>query len=164
MKKKDKIDKEFLKDLAARLPYGLRGIVQIQASTGEYSIESGHLEFVDIDVDVELLGLNVDTDDIEVIPLDSKYSDVICDYCYTVYEFTPYLRLMSSMIKDEIEYVSNNLLYIADSTAPYDKEVGIYSGYASKYVRWLNENHFDYNGMIEKGYAIAASEEIYKVK
>ena len=29
---------------------------------------------------------------------------------------------------------------------------------------WLNEHHFDYNGLIEKGLALEAPEEMYKTK
>lgn len=37
------------------------------------------------------------------------------------------------------------------------------SGSAIEYINWLNENHFDYNGLIEKGLAIEALEGMYKI-
>lgn len=150
--KKYKIDEEFLKDLAARLPYGVRGQVQIEVSTGQYSIESGHLEFDDVDVDVELLSINVGNEDIDVEPLDDKYSDILVDYNYTVNDFIPYLRPLSSMTdEEEKEY---NILS-SSACSPIDSQ---------KFIDWLNEHHFDYRGMIEKKYAIAAPEEIYEKK
>ena len=63
-------------------------------------------------------------------------------------DFKPYLRPMSSMTEDERkEYVS--LLEMCQCGDIYEYEV----------VDWLNEHHFDYRGLIDKGLAIAVTEE-----
>lgn len=62
--------------------------------------------------------------------------------------FKPFLRPMSSMTEDERkEYVS--LLEMCQCGDVYEYEV----------VDWLNEHHFDYRGLIEKGLAIEVTEE-----
>ena len=61
-----------LKDLCTRLLYGVKGTVEIEVSTGEYSIESGHLLFMEKEIDVELLGINKETEEIEVYPLNNN--------------------------------------------------------------------------------------------
>lgn len=64
----------------------------------------------------------------------------------------PYLRPMSSMTKEErIEY---NI--IKCSICPEDADD--YAGF----VEWLNEHHFDYRGLIPRGLALEAPEDIYK--
>lgn len=67
--------------------------------------------------------------------------------------FKPYLRPMSSMTEEEEkEYIDiDNLSY----SCPM-----IYAHFpASKRIDWLNAHHFDYKGLIEKGLAIAVTEE-----
>ena len=68
----------------------------------------------------------------------------------------PYLRPMSSMTEeefDELERVPSYTIY-SDGTL-------ISNG---KDVDWLNEHHFDYRGLIEKGLALEAPEEMYDNK
>lgn len=55
----------------------------------------------------------------------------------------PYLRPMTSMTEEESEEFSN-------------MEIVGYSNYD-----WLNAHHFDYRGLIEKGLALEAPEEMY---
>lgn len=69
-----------------------------------------------------------------------------------------YLRPMSSITDEELEWIKNNL-YIADSTAPYEKEAIIFAKYSSKYINFLCSRHLDYNGFIERGLAIAVTKE-----
>ena len=58
----------------------------------------------------------------------------------------PYLRPMSSMTEEEkIDY---------QAFFNYD---GV--EYPEEYIDWLNAHHFDYRGLIEKGLAIAVTEE-----
>lgn len=65
----------------------------------------------------------------------------------------PYLRPMSSMTEEEKkEYRKTENLSMLDlhhypSLESYD---------------WLNEHHFDYRGLIEKGLALEAPEDMYK--
>ena len=58
----------------------------------------------------------------------------------------PYLRSMSSMTEEEkAEYQA---FFSYDSVE-----------YPEEYIDWLNARHFDYRGLIEKGLAIAVTEE-----
>ena len=66
-------------------------------------------------------------------------------------EVKPYLRPMSSMTDEEkLEYRKTQWMYQADYCAPeYFDDIDSYD--------WLNKNHFDYRGLIEKGLAIDAT-------
>lgn len=62
----------------------------------------------------------------------------------------PYLRPMSSMTEEER----------AERTALlYELEGHINEDVTYKYQDWLNAHHLDYRGLIEKGLAIAVTEE-----
>ena len=61
----------------------------------------------------------------------------------------PYLRPMSSMTEEEKKYVYRNF-------SPTGQEL-----FSLPYVDWLNEHHFDYRGLIEKGLALEATTEMY---
>jgi len=68
--------------------------------------------------------------------------------CPLVEEVRPYLRPMSSMTEEEKEEY--------DKTFDWD-----YSIQGTPFD-WLNEHHFDYRGLIEKGLALEAPEDMYK--
>jgi len=76
----------------------------------------------------------------------------------------PYLRPMSSMTEEETKYKLSNFFKVIDT-----KIEGV--GYiptlnftnALKYINWLNKNHFDYRGLIEKGLALEARKGMYKL-
>lgn len=63
-----------------------------------------------------------------------------------------YLRSMSSMIRKEKQsyYKLMDNLHFTDG-----------SFYSPDIKDWLDENHFDYRGLIEKGLALEAMEELY---
>ena len=69
--------------------------------------------------------------------------------CYDVSGFLPYLRPMSSMTEEEIDEFTQFDVY--------DESDYIMPNY--KVVDWLNEHHFDYRGLIEKGLAIEVTKE-----
>ena len=79
--------------------------------------------------------------------------------CYddeTVYidNVRPYLFPLSSMTeeqKKEYQYITERWMN--------DPAYSI-----SDSIDWLNKNHFDYRGLIEKGLALEASEEMYKTE
>ena len=62
----------------------------------------------------------------------------------------PYLRPMSSMTEEE-KLMYEGLMIGTDNVS-----------YMLDVIDWLNEHHFDYRHLIEKGLAIEASSEIYK--
>lgn len=69
--------------------------------------------------------------------------------------FKPYLRPLSSITDEEaeeFEKLSNKLLIDGDN-------VEIWAAVTD----WLNSHHFDYRGLIEKGLALVAPENMYKI-
>lgn len=71
----------------------------------------------------------------------------------TLYNIKPYLRPMSSMTEDEQRTL--------DSMCNGVEMVSRLSGLKmfDKAFDWLNDNHFDYRGLIEKGLAIDATDK-----
>ena len=67
----------------------------------------------------------------------------------------PYLRPMSSMTEEE------KLKYITLTHYNTDDEGNPYRELTVEALDWLNENHIDYRGLIEKGLAIEAPEWMY---
>ena len=62
----------------------------------------------------------------------------------------PYLRSMSSMTEEEKDEYDKTFDWdYAIQGTPFD---------------WLNAHHFDHRGLIEKGLAIEASEDMYKTE
>ena len=66
-------------------------------------------------------------------------------YHIEVENIKPFLRTMSSMTEEECKEVG--------------KHITIYDT-----VDWMNEHHFDYHGLIEKGLALEAPEGMYKTE
>ena len=113
-------DKDLLlRDLCARLPYGVKCRYQ-------------HIQYVENGkiIDINMFGL---------VNVDGHIKD-ICD-------IKPYLFPLSSMTEKQKEFLRQQNWYIAIST----------SGTIETTIEgfdWLNKNHFDYRGLIEKGLAI----------
>lgn len=147
--------KLLLKDLSARLSYGVK--VAIEYSKDKYT-HIYDLREIDNDTTSEL------RQQVTVWNY-GLYSSVIS---YPFIDCRPYLRPLSSMTEEERKEVEevikshkpspdgiinnkgmDNLLFSISST----------SGYL---IDWLNAHHFDYRGLIEKGLAIEAPEEMYK--
>lgn len=90
-------------------------------------------------------------------------------------EVKPYLRPMSSMtLEEECEFCrlfecdSVNAMYgyinwVVGGSCDYD-EFDIEFSKLAKIIDWLNKHHFDYRGLIEKGLALEAPEDMYKSK
>ena len=122
-------DKELLlKDLCARLPYGVK---------------------------VESVFLNTDTKKRKSCGLEVFDATCILMIRDGFGEFKPYLFPLSSMTekqKKEYQYITERWMN--------DPSYSI----ISDSIDWLNENHFDYRGLIEKGLAIdATGTDIYAV-
>ena len=129
-------DKELLlKDLCSRLPYGVKAKVETTDSNGNEIKDDGVLNSVFID----------------------EYGKAyICiDGCeYELDDVKPYLRPMSSMSKEEKAIYSNYKIVV--------RGLGIVFEYNLDFVtEWLLKHHFDYRGLIEKGFALEAPEGMY---
>lgn len=137
-------DKELLlKDLCARLPYGV--MIQIP-----------ELFYPQRKVTEKLVTIN----DLWHFNDDGTYIENV----------KPYLRPMSSMTEEEKEELShllpkywnveidklNNFYF--DTSYSIFIEIDVFLNI----IDWLNKHHFDYRGLIEKGLAIEAPEGMYK--
>lgn len=129
-------DRELLlKDLCARLPYGVK--IQVFRTSMENESLSD-----------------------EVLSYLSKDGNLMEVEGEILSHIKPYLRPMSSMTEEEkricygaalpIDYCSGGSLYGTDDTE------GLL-----QYFDFLNEHHFDYRGLIEKGLALEAPERMY---
>ena len=84
----------------------------------------------------------------------------------------PYLRPLSNMTEEEEKKLKSTLPFSISFTWDVHNEFIIYTDseydgdhYFSCFVDiqdWLNEHHFDYRGLIEKGLALEAPEDMYK--
>ena len=72
-------------------------------------------------------------------------------------DIKPYLRPMSSMTEEERKDMGKIVTTVYGGTVVDDDFVNVI-----KYIDWLNEHHFDYRGLIEKGLALEAPEGMYK--
>lgn len=130
MTQEDKI--LLLKDLSARLTYGVKAYVKNWSKLdrkwyeGVYTVESIHPYLNDILVCSE-------RGSVEVI---LGYDD---------YEIKPYLFPLSSMTEEERNEYKHFVAFSGNPTG------------LANFIDWLNAHHFDYRGLIEKGLAIDAS-------
>ena len=77
------------------------------------------------------------------ISVSTKDADIV----FECTEVKPYLRPMSSMTEEERKEYKH---FVAFSGSPDG---------AANFIGWLNAHYFDYRGLIEKGLAIAVTEE-----
>ena len=122
-----------LKDLCARLPYGIKAFY--------YGAEEERETW----------------DEIECVTLDG-YVD-IGQYSLPIERIKPCLFPLSSMTEEQynefFSYYHNIEMAEVKSSGDYLKAA--YIGDDAKYS-WLNKNHFDYRGIIPMGLAIDATE------
>ena len=81
--------------------------------------------------------------------------EVIAGTSVRIEEFKPYLRPMSSMTEVESEKFEEFLELQSEYTTGADIR------FKYDMFDWLNSRHFDYRGLIEKGLALEAPEEMY---
>ena len=130
-------DKELLlKDLCARLPYG----VKLQLYNGE--LDNDVLNSIDTEEYIIVNG----KDDIENIK--------------------PYLFHLSSMTEEQYNSlhelgILDNCSHSYEYINPHIHGVSFifkqFKTYSLDLIEWLNKNHFDYRGLIPKGLAIDAT-------
>lgn len=163
-------DKELLlKDLIARLPYGVK--IELTNSWGY------HHENVAKKGDVTIDRLKGFTGSYFTIyhdnPLDWSWYESDID----VEDIKPYLFPLSSITDEQMEELEElcDMYTPDDDYHPYahmgikvlykhvlDDDYKISSDFNTDVIDWLNKNHFDYRGLIEKGLAIdATNKNIY---
>ena len=74
------------------------------------------------------------------------------EYGCQIYDYRPYLRPMSSMTKEERKNFADHIANNDNVSIPLE------------YIDWLNSHHFDYRGLIEKGLALEAPADMYKIE
>ena len=133
-------DKDLLyTDLCARLPYG----VKFACNKNVYTAKGLDL-------------IVTDEGDWEYAVTAKGIAPIEIDF------IKPYLLPLSSMTEeqqeefdriyaDDMQVVANNLKNKLDGK-PYETNLGHY-----RHIDWLNANHFDYRGLIEKGLALDAT-------
>lgn len=140
-----------MKDLCARLPYGLKASVRGSIEENiTFDILSVTTNF-NFRVFVENCFISVShSEDIEVV--------------------RPYLRPMSSMTEEEKKELSKKYIWNIqsgqiqiryhsqgcwddDTECPTEEYIILFD--------WLNARHFDYHGLIEKGLALEATTDMY---
>lgn len=84
---------------------------------------------------------------------------LLADLLHCEDDFKPYLRPMSSMTEEEI----NEFILISDITLRLGDKRSICI-LSLEQIDWLNAHHFDYRGLIEKGFALEAPEGMYKTE
>ena len=124
-------DKELLlKDLSARLPYGVKCIVTKSRTEEGQKGDMGKI------VNICLEGVAC----IDTSPFYSEFGN-----------FKPYLFPISSMTEEQWE----ELMFISEIRITFtpDRIIEVYKNT----IEWFLKNHIDYNGLIEKGLAIDAT-------
>ena len=123
-----------LKDLCGRLPYGVKCVFHSKDGCVPSTI-------LRVDVENEVV-MFADRPDMQK---DKSFS-----YLHLIEHIKPYLRPMSSMTeKEKNEYFGRTMTIDIVETS-------------QQVIDWLLKHHFDYRGLIEKGLAIEAPEDMYK--
>ena len=127
-----------LKDLCARLPYGI--ICRKDCKT----VDNEDFYLDEYPYPIELAKyLTIDDMDITI---------------------KPYLRPMSSMTEEEKEELRQRFCYEWEESVTELMYYSIEIGDADYFIDWLNSHHFDYRGLIEKGLALESPEDMYDLK
>ena len=155
MKKEDK--ELLLKDICARLPYGVKVHYHLKRS-GEDGVFSFDREHKNIGV---LYYEHYSEDAKKDCNYDKEHFSIILCGCYYGEDIKPYLRPMSSMTdeeREEFRTIGGIMSY-----SPQHNTWAL-SAIAPEAYDWLNAHHFDYRGFIEAGLAIEAPKDMYKTE
>ena len=136
-----------IKDLCARIPYNVVGKCELDASYDT----SFDTVFQTHKFNAEVYGIKEDL--LLVTPLiedndEQTYAELEVADGVSILDFTPYLFPLSSMT----DYQKSDYQFITE------RWMNDPSHSISDSIDWLNKNHFDYRGLIEKGLANDATE------
>ena len=103
--------------------------------------------------------------DLDVIDYDNYlYPDYLEKMMSDSIKLKPYLRPLSSITPEEKKYIKYKWGYSDwDTLNDFINYTLIDTCDAESFIDWLNENYFDYRGLIEKGLALPAPEGMYKI-
>lgn len=148
-----------IKDICSRLPYGVIGKCEIDASydTSFDTIFQTHK------FDAVLYGLKEDL--LFVTPLiedmdEQNFAEEEVADGVDILDFTPYLFPMSSMTDEQKKYITDKWGINEEFDFEIDPNWGEYFvelGYTVDFIDWLNKNHFDYRGLIDESLALDAT-------
>ena len=129
-------DKELiLRDLCARLPYG----VKIKTSYDKMS-EPIELRFINPRNESFAVGSNF---------------TLISGLDFDKYDCKPYLYPLSSMTEEQYESLDkSNCAHSIEYSGKNGFKCLCFKTYSLELIDWFHKNHFDYRGLIEKGLAI----------
>ena len=144
-------DKELLlKDICARLPYGVKGQCELDASydTSFDTIFQTHK------FNAEVYGLKEDS--LFVYPLikdndEQTFAEEEVANGIDILDFKPYLFPLSSMTEEQ-KVIYGDLCYSVIQSLSKNMQSEL-----NELIDWLNANHFDYRGLIEKSLALDAT-------
>ena len=134
-----------LKDLSARLPYGVKCIVTKSRTEEGQKGDVGKIGWVSLE-GVDCIG--------DREPFFSEFGN-----------FKSYLIPLSSMTEEQKKYITDRWGINDEFDFEINPDWGEYFvelGDIVDFIDWLNKNHFDYRGLIEKGLAIEAPKDMYK--
>ena len=179
MRKFTEQDEELIRlELCSRLSYGLRGRVVATCVDTNHIDMDGFYGEKDFDVDVELDKIDIGNYEIHVTALGNGNDD-LCDYIeesqtmgepWTIFDFKPYLRPMSSLTQEERDQMKKDTC--PNGTGTFDDryllcpmnhfgEMISYT-FMNSILTWLRKHHFDCMGLIEMGLARPAKEGMYE--
>ena len=153
----NKKDKELLiKDLCARLPYGLKCKIDLDMLLETFPEYGARLSYAATSTGIDLhakVGERVYT--LFGIPSKHRLYFLELDDFFFVFGIPvecvkPYLCPMSSMTEEE----ENEWWQFDEEYTIVDEQIAS--------MDWLNSHHFDYRGLIEKGLALEAPKGMYE--
>ena len=134
-----------LKDLCARLPYGVKGQAKGMIKFfGDEEVSDEPWTLTDINVQLNRFGADSQIN----IPLYNRMGE--CN-------FKPYLFPMSSMTEEQYNEIWNCMTTDNRETLKRAQSGQMAANPYCNVMDFYNKNHFDYRGLIEKGLALDAT-------
>lgn len=145
-------DKQLLlKDISSRLPYKVNVLAKTTSGDKIGYIVTVTTKFIYYSKYGEILG---------------EFYSHNCDECFWLDFglFKPYLRPMSSMTEEEREKFDKVLISCNDKVFACPEKERRYKFFDAEQEDFMNAHHFDYRGLIEKGLALEAPNDMYKLE